>query len=192
MKSIIGLCFAVLLVAGTVHAQESAQPGTPSEVVKAAYDAMNTLDWEQYVSYAHPEALAEFKNMLWPIVQAKFGDSTADVSKIQLLLGVGRDAEGNLPDYPAADFMSNALLQITEAVPQLKQQLSRGKTTIIGEVGEGENLVHVVVRITYTNLGQSVSEVRVASVKESPDGWRVMLSAEMKTLAMGMAQMISQ
>lgn len=191
----IALAVAVLVSAMAVpraQGQESAGPGTPSEVVKAAYDAMNQLDWEQYAAYLHPEALAEFKGMLWPIVQAKFADSTADISKIQLLLGVGRDAEGKLPDYSAADFFSNALLQITEAVPQLKQQLSRGKTVVIGEVGEGEDVVHVVLRLNYTNLGQTASEVKVASVKETPDGWRLLLSTEMKTLAMGMAQMISQ
>lgn len=185
---------AGLLATATIsaQAQESAQPGTPGEVVKAAYDAMNVLDWEQYATYLHPEALQGYKEMLWPIVKAKFADSTANIANIQLLLGVGRDADGTLPDYPAADFFSNSLLQITEAIPQLKQQLSRGETTVLGEVGEGENLVHVVVRLTYTTLGQPVSEVKVATVKETADGWRLLLSSDLKTLTMGVAQIISQ
>jgi len=191
-RTILVVGLMASLFALTAQAQEAAEPTTPEAVVQAAFDAQNALDWETYTKYMHPDALEQYKAILWPIVEAKFADSNANISQVQMILGVGVGPDGKLPDYPAADFFSNSLLQIMEAIPQFKDQMGSGKTEVLGSVKEGEELVHVVARVTFSQMGRSVSQVKVATVKPSNGDWRMELQPEMIGLANGVAQMLSQ
>lgn len=193
-RTILAIGLLLMLMIAPLAAQEGApaKPTTPQEVVRAAFDAQNEFDWERYTSYQHPDGLEQYKAILWPTVEAKFADPNASVSQVQLLLGVGVGPDGKLPDYAAADFFSNSLLQIMEAIPQFKQQIGSGETTVIGSVKENEELVHVVVRVTYSQMGQSVSQVKVATVKPFEGEWKMMLMPEMIGLANGVAQLLNQ
>ena len=73
-------------------------------------------------------------------------------------------------------------------MPQLKQAMSSAEIDVLGELPEGDTLVHVVVRTSAQALGVGMSEVSVLTTKKHEGAYRVMLSGQIEGLITAIAQ----
>ncbi len=169
---------------GAVEAPEAApEPAgpTPSEAAaRAFFDALHAANWEGCAASLHPKALEEFDGVLrGRLIAAAEGGQTEQV--LALLDGVD-DLEG-LRALPPDRFFVLIMSSRSKAQPQMVQMLNASRTEVIGEVAEGDDLRHVVYRMS-GDLGNNIKfeEMGVLRVLRDGETWRPMLSDELKRL----------
>lgn len=175
-----------LLVVGLTVSCASQDSKAPVDVVREWSDALKATDFQKMAEVMHPEALAEFKEILLPVMQG-FQESIAqDTTGVaQVPDSLKQQLEG-IDQLEPLQFYPQAMTVLTSLVPDLRQSLSGLTSTIIGGVAEGDTLTHVVTRTQASFMGQEVvSDVDVVSVKKSIGGWRIMLTGNIRGLAEG-------
>ncbi|MGE0884222.1 MAG: hypothetical protein AB7P14_11810 [Blastocatellales bacterium] len=148
---------------------------TPESVAKAYFAAMKAGDWAKCASYMHPEALASMKRSFGAVVKSDKSERTArDI--------FGLNGNADFEKLSDARVFERLMDFIASAVPELKTALASSTNNVLGQVGEGQELVHIVYR-TLLKLGQrEVSQVELISLKKSGTTWRALLTADMEEL----------
>jgi hypothetical protein len=178
---------------------------TPSAVVSRALGAYDAARWEEFASLVHADALDEFRQRhmrmtdAWeqnPIVAAARDDADAGDLERAFNEQFSVAAFGN----PVLRFFArvDSVEQLRALAPgellarYLEAQAPRTRSddpeyrppvatrTVIGEVGERPDLVHVVYRVR-TDVGRHgrTEEVSVVPVRRTEGGWRLMLNGEL-------------
>lgn len=198
MRHVLGVAKVLVLSAvicafsGSAKAQDDSKDLSPQEVYQLAGEAMKALDYEKFTSYVHPEALADFKDMLWPVLEleAKELDSFAFSGNAQSL-GLKFDDNGLVPMTPSELFTS-VLKSLERLAPGFEKAFAEMQEELIGEVKEGDTLVHIVSRVHFSIGTLSTTLMQVSSLKRSENGWKMILSGEFKGLAESLSQQLSR
>lgn len=148
---------------------------TPESVAKAYFAAMKAGDWAKCAGFMHPEALASMKRAFTAVVNADKSEGAA-----RKIFGVKSNAD--FEKLTDAAVFERLMDFIVSAVPEMKTALAASTNTVLGQVAEGQDVIHIVYR-TQLKLGQAeVSQVELISLKKSGTIWRALLTADMEEL----------
>ena len=162
--------------------------GEATEVATKAYDAFRQADWETYASLLHPEALSRYESILRPVFDAVIQvDSAGNMSEEFKWFDRIINTEEFLNMTPK-DFFAFSMDEIVSAVPGLGAAMKSSNIDVIGEIPEGDTLVHVVVRTSAEAMGIGMTEVSVLTTRKSEGEYRLMLSGQIEGLAMTIAR----
>ena len=155
---------------------------TPESAAQSYIEAMKQGSIKGYTKHMHPEALEKFRNMMLPIVEQTEKEDAEDVKEI-LSIFEGIDNTATLRKLSPEDFFISFYEGITKLQPGLKQMMTNTRNEIIGHVNEGDNVAHVVIRVTVPTVGASVSTISVISLQKHESDWRVLLPAQITGIA---------
>lgn len=158
---------------------------TPESVAKEYIAASTAGDWAKAATFLDPEALGSFKNMFGEVMKM---DKKNEAGKE--LFGLKNNAE--FEQLSGEQVFTKLISMLVTMVPQMKQMLSEAENTILGQVPEGNDVVHILYR-TKMKIGDgSMSKVDVMSLKKSGTIWRLKLSEEMEGSFSAMAKSLLQ
>lgn len=165
-------------------------PGaTPEQVAAEAYTRMKAGDWEGAAETFDPKALASFRAMMQPILDAMLAPKASGE-------GAKTEAAGDMSALFLAMMFSPATS--LEEIKALSDQQFLGRVMknmtgmgglelqsqeILGSVAEGADTVHLVARTKASAGGTSLTEMEVISLGRTPAGWRLTMSGELSGLA---------
>ena len=162
--------------------------GEATEVATKAHDAFRQTDWKTYASWMHPEALRRFESILRPAFDVMIQvDSAGNPPEEFKFYDSTIKTEEFLSMRPQ-EFFAFSMGEITKAVPGLGEALRGSSIEVIGEIQEGDSLVHVVVRTSAEAMGVGMTEVSVLTTRQSEGQYRLMLSGQIEGLATAVAR----
>jgi hypothetical protein len=162
--------------------------GEATAAATQAFEAFRTSDWTTYASQLHPMALERFESILRPAFDVMVQvDSAGNVPEEFKWYDSTIKTEDFMNMEPEA-FFAYSMTELTKAVPGLSEALEGSTIEVIGEVAEGDSLVHVVVRTQAQALGMGMSEVSVMTTRQSDGEFRLMLPSQIEGLATAVAQ----
>jgi hypothetical protein len=150
-----------------------AQEETPETVAKAYFAALQADDWTKAATYMHPESLESLKRTLAASVKL---DKKNEVGKQLFNLKDNAEFEQLSP----AEVFTRVITGLTANLPMMKEMLTDSQTTIIGQVPEAPDLLHIVYRMEMKMQNAPVTKLAVMSLKKSGDTWRMLLSGDME------------
>ncbi len=178
MGRLVIAAFSILLLTQTCHAQ------APEDVVKSYLEFAKQQKWQEAGNLMAPEALKEFREMTFFYQELPHAERMTRVF-------FGPDAT---PDTVAA--MSDAEYFATFLKTGLTKTKQLGLTfkemKIVGSVAEGEETVHVVVRL-HVELGEvEMERMEVCTCLLTKDGWKIGLDKQWKGMALEMKARLGQ
>lgn len=194
------LLTATVLLACLPMAAFAAPPApdaTPEQVAAEAYARMKAGDWEGAAETFDPKALASFRSMMQPLMDAMTGAAPAkdDVSRraaaagAEMFLAILFSPATSMEEVKAlsdAEYLGRVMKNATglSGVKLDDQQ-------ILGAVAEGPDTVHLVTRTRASAEGITVTEMEVITLNRTPAGWRLAMSGEMTGLAEALTEMMT-
>jgi len=181
-RSLAGLVVFGLAVAAPVSAQRAtAAPGSARAVAQRTLAALAARNADGFAREASPQDLAAFRAQLLPnLKQAMAGKQRPEV----LAMFAPAKSYEEIEKIPAERlfglYLGAVMRRVASAGPLDVQN------TILGEVPEGDSLVHVVYRQRVKSGVSSANNVAILSLRRTPGGWKVILEAGQ--LGMGGAQ----
>jgi hypothetical protein len=138
-------------------------------------------DWGRVADQLHPEALAEVKENLMPLLQ-----QAAQAGGEQQILGLfaGVDSMEGVAALSERDFFNRYLSGRLLIQPNLGEMLRQASTEILGELpGDTEGETFVVYRFKGDPAGVQFENLDVVKVRLDGETWRPMLTDDLKSLA---------
>lgn len=151
-----------------------ASPPAPDSVAREFQSALRAMAWRAVVQRLHPEALSAFHERVSILVES---DTTRD--PLEALY-----PDGGLEAYRARsprDVFLRAMEVLTQLGPGLVHALVFRDVEILGSVSEPPDLAHVVYR-SQEHLSGAVPELRVMTMKEVGESWKVLESPEVEVI----------
>ncbi len=174
----LAACLGVVLAARAVTGPwEAAAEGpaagerTPAVLAQQSFEAIKQGDSAKYAAIVLPEERAKFKAFVLGLFDR---EADADAKQVRgLLEGLpNREAAAKAGDAEVlAAFLSGSMKQ----VPDLKAVLARTRMEVLGQVAEGEDVVHLVTRV-------AMPKAQIVSCKRKDGAWHLMLSEEVNRL----------
>lgn len=163
-------CFLLLLAF-----QFSAIAQSASDVAKSYFDVLQEGDYDKAATFFAPEALEDFREML------NFGDALPEEEAQQLyttFFGAGATKQ-TVAEMSDVEFFSKFLSFVMQQA-SAAGNVNFDQVEILGEVPEGENIMHVLTR-THISAGEiKLEAMEVVSFTNSEGTWKTMLSGKMK------------
>lgn len=153
----------------------SGQPTSPEAAARLLVETVKTADWDGMARLMHPEALAELRGFLDPLL-----DMAGAVDFREAVLGVKSSADARqLSDQEVfAGFVRFAMTQDPELVPSMRT----AELEVVGHLMEDET-AHVVSRITISYQGITISRMEVSSFRELNGRWLGLLTGDISAMA---------
>ena len=152
--------------------------GPPSDAAKAYYGTLKAKDYPAAAKHFDPAALKTFREML------SFFNELPDDEATEVLAaffgeGANKESVKKMSDTEFfAAFLKGVMEQAEEA-----GGVEFGDFTVLGEVPEGEDVIHVVTR-NKVGVGElKIESMEVMSFKKTGDGWKALLNGEMTGVA---------
>lgn len=161
---------------GINTASSERKTSDPEDAAREYFELLRDSGGEVVVDIIHPEALAKFKEILWPLFaqEAKSGK--------RLLLTAFFGDNSSLKEVEGMSDMEFARIFIKKAMALRGPLPSFDEFDVIGSVREGD-LVHVVARMG-TGVGAvKVKKLTVVSFKLDGSEWKPLLSGEIEGMA---------
>ena len=180
--SVLGLtavCAALLGLVSPATAQERAE--TPEAVTRQYGAAMRANDCIGTAELMHPDALAQFRRMLLPIVAA---DSSGGLCR--RLFDASSSTE--LAGLPDAELFARFFRTLVNDAPELSGMFAGADLAPVGHVLEGADVAHVVFRMKVAADGVTLTKVQAVSLRRAGPTWRVLLSGDFEGLAAALAR----
>ncbi len=156
----------------------SALSQSPSEITEAYFEAFKTGEYTRAAEFFSPAALKNFREML------NFSDALPEEEAKQFYStffgeGASKESVGKMSDAAFFSAFFSFVMKQAEAAGGVDFD----KVEILGEVPEGENIVHVLTR-SHISVGELEMEaMEVVSFEKSDGKWKVALSGKMKGMA---------
>lgn len=172
-RSLAGLVVLGLALAAPVSAQRAtASPGSATAVAQRTLAALAARNADGFAREASPQDLAAFRAQLLPnLKQAMDGKQRPEV----LAMFAPAKSYEEIEKIPAerlfALYLGAVMKRVASAGPLQIQN------TILGQVSEGDSLVHVVYRQRVKSGSSSANNVTLLSLRRTPGGWKVVLEA---------------
>jgi hypothetical protein len=157
--------------------------GTPEEVARQQFAAIQAEGIGAVVDYLHPDALAEFKGIVLPVFELAGSD------EIRSYVFGGPTTLQEIRAMDPSEVMRAFLGSFGEQFEDL--QVSFDEIEIVGVVPEGERR-HVLARMTVSTPDFTIKEYEVLSLKPFEDTWRLELSSEMQSMASAFRMVLNQ
>ena len=173
----------LLALAFTPLAARAAEEVTPESVAKRQIEAMRTLNWELVARYTHPKALEQMHSLFMPVAIAGSSakDNPAAEEMMRIVFG-GKTANELAAVSPTA-FFKIVMSGISGATPDFKNAMTGMDVQILGHVNEGENLAHVLYRLSRSLPDGTATKIAVTTVERDGDTWKALLNADMENVA---------
>ncbi len=160
------ICLCLVVPAFAEPVQETAESAAKSYLA-----AQQAGDWTKAASLMHPDALASMKRIFANVIKT---DTSGEASKA--IFGVKNAAE--FDQLAGTAVFERLMAFIMQASPSMKTVMANTTSTILGQVAEGSDLVHIVYR-TQIKLGSDeLNEVDLMSFKKTGNGWRALLTSD--------------
>jgi hypothetical protein len=171
-RSLTGIVILGLALAAPLSAQRAAAPGSARAVAQRTLVALAARNADGFAREASPQDLAAFRTQLLPTLRkAMDGKQRPEV----LAMFAPAKSYEEIEKIPAerlfAVYLGAVMKRVASAGPLQVQN------TILGEVPEGDSLVHVVYRQRVTSGASSANNVAILSLRRTPGGWKVVLEA---------------
>jgi len=172
-RSLAGLVVVSLALAAPVSAQRAtAAPGSARAVALRTLTALAARNADGFAREASPQDLAAFRAQLLPnLKQAIEGKQRAEALAMFAPAKSYEEIEKIPPERLFALYLGAVMKRVASAGPLDVQN------TILGEVPEGDSLVHVVYRQRVRSGASSANNVAILSLRRTPGGWKVVLEA---------------
>ena len=157
--------------------------GTPEEVARQQFAAIQAQGIGAVVEYLHPDALAEFKATVLPVFEIAGSD------QVRSFVFGGPTTMQEIRTMDPSQVMRAFLRSFGGEFEDL--QVSFDEIEIVGVVPEGERR-HVVARMTVSTPDFTIKEYEVLSFKPFGDTWRLELSSEMQSMATAFRMVLNQ
>lgn len=164
----------ILLSASPLAAQRqgTAAPGSPRAVAQRTLAAQAARNPEGFAREVSPQDLAAFRAQLLPGVQkALAGDNRAKALAMFAPAKTYAEIEKLPAERVFALYLGAVMKRVGNAGPL---QVSN---TVLGEVPEGDSLVHVVYRQRVKSGASGANNVALLTLRRTPGGWKVALDA---------------
>lgn len=150
------------------------------EYIKASYD----YNWGKMSTLVAPENLREFKNANIAVISHQDSMSLALDHHVQhdtILDYTRSQATQALP--PDSFFVG--VMNVGAPTIRMRQSSSYLTPTIVylGAVNEGDDTLHVILRIRVIKRGILLTDARMLSMKRGKEGWRVILPESVVNMA---------
>jgi hypothetical protein len=181
-RAVLHLILTLALLAPPVSAQAPSTArvpaGSPRAVAERVLASLARKDAEAFTADVHPEELAGFRtNVVRILEQSVTPDQRA---KGLEFFGPAKSVE-ELRRMPAARIFAAYMRGVfTRMGARGPVQVSH---VILGEVPEGDGVVHVVYRARVSQGNQAMANVALLSLRRSPGGWKAMLTGDLQGLA---------
>ena len=190
LVTVVSVLFSMVFLLGVSGCNNAtkAVKGEASEVAENVYMSLSGLNWDEQLQLLHPDALKEFKYLIMlPLEPASMNLPDSALTDSVFIL--------DQPfSYNEMDQMEESVLYTTilnfvfERIPLLKNTFLSIQSEVIGEVPEGDNIIHVVSRVNMDFGGRQVDEIDVLTIKRIDGNMKSLLSTKVK----GIAQLIQQ
>ena len=152
--------------------------GPPSDAAKTYYETLKAKDYPAAAKHFDPAALKSFREML------SFFDALPDEEAEEVLgafFGEGSTKE-TVKKLNDTEFFAKFLKGVMEQAEEAGG-VEFGDFKVLGEVPEGEDVIHVVTR-NKVGVGElKIESMEVMSFKKTADGWKALLNGEMTGVA---------
>ena len=179
-RALLLTLLALFWFSGPVFGESAADTATQY------FDVLKRKDYSTAATYLHPDALAEFREMMGFLSEIP-PDARASVYSQLFGPDATVDSVASLSDteYFAAFFA--AVMSLAEAAGEV----DFGAMEILGEVTEGEDTVHLVIR-NRASVGEiEVEGLEVVSLRKYEGDWKALLSGKIKGLPAQLRQAFS-
>jgi hypothetical protein len=152
--------------------------GPASEAAKAYYTTLKTKDYPAAAKHFDPAALKSFREML-SFFNELPDEEAADTLSMFFGEGATKDSVKKMSDSEFFAAFLKGLMQEAEEAGGVEF----GDFQVLGEVPEGEDVIHVVTR-NKVGVGElKIESMEVMSFKKAGDSWKAMLNGEMSGVA---------
>ncbi len=152
--------------------------GAPSDATKAYYATLKKKDYVAAAKTFDPAALKAFRDTL-----SFFNDLPDEEAGDTLSMFFGEGAsKASVKKMSDAEFFASFLKGSLEEMEEATGT-EPGEVQVVGELPEGEDVVHVVTRNKSGVGGLKIETMEVLSFKKTADGWKALLPGEMGGLA---------
>lgn len=172
MKIFAALSFLLILFASKASAQSA------SDAANDYFEVFKNGEYAKAADFFDPTALKDFREML------DLGDALPAEAAQQfypILFGAGSTKE-SVAAMNDVEFFGGFLTFVMNQAAQAGQ-LNFDKVEILGEVPEGEDVVHVLTRSFVSMGAMEMESMEVISFRKVDDKWMAMLSGKMKGMA---------
>lgn len=149
---------------------------SPKAVAERLSATLKKGDWEAYSNLMHPDALTRFRNMFAPLAELPEAQEV-----LSSLFGVDEPEE--FPKLTDRQVFVRLMANLEENVPGFGEAMRNLEMTVIGQVPEGKELMHVVFRSDTAVDKLTVTSTDVLTLRRTPQGWRALLTANIEGLA---------
>jgi len=171
-RTIVGAGALIAVVPAAAMAQRPVPPA-PDSVAAEFQAALRAMAWSAAAQRMHPEGLTHFRNRVDILVAAN-----PRALLEQVFAGISLEEYQALSD---AEVFTRSLRAMMTQMRGLLHAVVVRDVEVIGAVREGPEGAHVVYR-SRARLSGANPEMRVMTLKRSPQGWRVVDSAELDVI----------
>jgi hypothetical protein len=152
MKRMLGMairsafaCLALgVAVTAPLHAQPAAKSqATPAAVARESFDALKRREIGTFAAFFHPDETKRFKTFATEVIKVDKPDEGIQQTR-------GLFAPFDAPDKVAAaggaDLLAAFITNSLKKAPGVDEVLARAQFTMLGEIAEGPEKVHVIAR----------------------------------------------
>lgn len=188
----VSLVISVCFISG-ISVLAQANQRAPESVAKAYIEASIKSDWATLAGLMHPDALKIVRTFTDKIAE-KDNDSKKEIEKI---FGVSRENYSQLSNEQVyakliADYFKDTMVS---------EMLAKTTYTLVGQVAEGGELVHVIFRMetnekkandkTFQLLNMSYSVADIITLKRHETTWKTMLSPAFEAMIAAKLEMMA-
>ena len=170
----------LVLLPMMLGAQDSTD--TPEAVVRRYTEAMRAGQWDTAAALMHPEALAQFREMMMPAFQS---EEPGRELRARFFDGMSMTRIRHLSD---GAFFARFFSGMMSLNPELLGVVQDAEITMVGHVLEGEDVAHVVYRMQMQMDQMTFTKLDVMSVKRHGATWRGLLTGTMEGLAAALSR----
>lgn len=187
MKShALAIMAALLVIAPSGLAQEPI-PESPEEITRLAADYVAASDWAGFSRLMAPGSLDQFRESMLPVMEGMKEIMARAIENGEEVNPEVPEVMATITEIPADSFFAVSFAIIFSILPEMSEAMTSLQSEVIGSVYENDSLVHVVTRSSTTVQGITMDNAMdVVSLRKTEQGWRLLLSAEIR----GMAQVM--
>lgn len=160
----------------------------PEASANGYFKALRENKIDQFADYMHPEALDQFKNILSAVANlAK--EKKSEKQFLSFFYNI--TSSDQLSKLSSKDFFVAFYQGLIAQNPLITQTLQGAVVVPLGHVKDGEDLAHVVYRITMKLENVETQKISVITLKRYQTTWRVLLTSDIETLASNLKQIFA-
>jgi hypothetical protein len=166
--------FALVASIVMISAAAFGQGSGPESVARRYGEALKLKDWVGAAALMHPDALSRLKQLIRPLVTERPVDLGNRIFKVR--------ATSEFEALSEPEVFERLMVSLSGDSASVMPTLVSAETTPIGQIKEGSDVVHVVLRVRSSGKTIVSSDVAVRTVRRHRGEWRLMLPGNLEGL----------